>query len=165
MEAIYQLSPYAPVVIFIASILDIFFLTGFILYGAAMLGSVAMMYTTGIISAELIVISAYTGTLLGNTINFYTGKFFGDVAIVRNKLQHPRMQQIKNYLDGHNLWLYVFVCRFFTFSRPLYALLAGSLDISFKQFFTKELIVAFVWVSLWLVILIQGEATYSHYFG
>jgi membrane-associated protein len=164
-DIIYQFSPYAPVVIFISSFLDIFFVSGLILYGAAMMGSVVLMYTTGMISAELIIISAFSGTLLGNLLNYATGRMLSDVPIVKNRLQNPKLKKAHRFLKSRGLFLYIGTCRFVAVTRPLYALLAGSLKVSFQRFLIYEIIVALVWVIFWLIILIQGEAIYSRIFG
>ena len=165
IETLYHLSPYAPVVIFTASVLDIFFVTGFILYGAAMMGSVAMMYTTGMITIEGIIIASYLGTLLGNTVNFAVGRLFGKTAFIIKRLEQPRIQKAQGFLRTNGLFLYILVCRFIAIVRPLYAVVLGSMQIKFYRFILYELIVALLWVIFWLIILIQGESLYSHFFG
>ena len=112
-EFIYYISPYAPIIIFVASVLDIFFVTGFILYGAAMMSSVAMMHATGMITTEGIVASAYAGTLFGNTLNYLIGRMFGEAKYVSEKLQHPRIDKARGFLKNKGLLPYIFVCRFF----------------------------------------------------
>ncbi len=165
LEFIYSLSEYAPFVIFVASVFDIFFATGLVLYGAAMLGSIAMMYTSGMITLELIIISAYMGTLLGNILNFFSGYYFAENKHVASKLQHPKIQTARKFLQSRGLFLFMLVCRFVAVSRPLYALLIGSLHIKFRRFIFYELIIAFFWVIFWLFILMQGENLYTYLFG
>ena len=97
-EALYALSPYAPMVIFIASVLDIFFLSGLILYGGATLGAVGMMHMTGMITVPEIIISALAGTLLGNQINYWTGRFFHTTKFVQKRLVTARAQKTFGFL-------------------------------------------------------------------
>ena len=165
LDALYTLSPYAPVVIFVAATLDIFFVTGLILYGAAMLGLIAMMHTTGMITLEGIVVSAYAGTMLGNVLNYGAGRLFGEVPIVARKLQHPKLETGRAFLKTRGLFLFIIVCRFIAVTRPLYALLIGSLEISFRRFFLYEAFVALAWIIFWLIILVQGEMIYAWLFG
>ena len=165
LELITQLSPYAPVAILVASALDIFFVTGLFLYGAAMMSSIAMMHATGMISLEMIIISAYGGTLLGNTLNYYAGRLFGETKFVIRKLQNPKVEKVHAFLQSRGLFIFIFGCRFFAFTRPLYALVLGSLKISFFRFFSYELIIALVWILFWLFVLLQGEKIYFYLFG
>ena len=108
-ELIEQFAPYSPLVIFFASIFDIFFATGLFLYGAAMMGSIAMMYTTGMITIPEIIIASYAGTLIGNSLNYLSGRLFDKAPIVERKLQHPKIQKIKGYLQTKGLFLYILI--------------------------------------------------------
>ncbi|MCA9360375.1 VTT domain-containing protein [Candidatus Nomurabacteria bacterium] len=163
--AIEHFSEYAPLVIFIASALDIFFVTGLFLYGAAMLSTIAMMHSAGMITVEMIVISAYAGTVFGNTLNYGAGRLFKEAPIVAKRLNHPKVATARSFLQSRGLFIYILICRFIAVARPLYALLLGSLEIKFYRFFIYELIVAIFWIIFWLFILVQGEALFSHFFG
>lgn len=164
LEAIYQLSPYAPLVIFVASALDIFFVTGFILYGAAMMSSVAMMHATGMISIEGIVAAAYSGTLVGNALNFGIGKLFGETDFVTKKLEQPKVETARNFLKSRGLFLYILIGRCITVTRPLYALILGSLKIRFYRFLAYEMVISLVWTLFWLYVLLQGEKLFFYFF-
>lgn len=163
-ELINNLSPYAPFVIAIASFLDIFFATGLILYGAAMMGSIAMMYGTGIISFEAIVISSFLGTLSGNCLNYLAGRKFSKTRMIKKKLDHPKVKNFTEMLNNHGLLLFIAVSRFIAITRPLYAILIGSLHISFLRFFIYESIIAFAWVCFWLLIIIEGGQLFTAVF-
>jgi membrane protein DedA with SNARE-associated domain len=163
-ELIQQFASYAPAVIFIASVLDIFFVTGLFLYGAAMLGSIAMMYSTGMITLEMIIVSSYLGTLLGNSLNYFSGRMFDKAPFIERKLQHPKVQKVRKLLQTKSLFIYILVCRFIAVSRPLYALVLGSLKVNFGRFILYESLVALAWVIFWLFILVQGESLFSHIF-
>lgn len=157
-EILYELSPYAPVVVFVATTLDIVFLTGYLLYGGAMMASVLMMYTSGMISAPMIVLSAYAGTMLGNIINFYAGRFFGETKLVQKRLDHPKVEKARDFLRTKGLFLFMFVGRFVTFTRPLYALVLGTLDIRFRRFILYEATIALFWICFWLYVILEGGA-------
>ena len=159
-----QFAHLAPVVIFIASLLDILFVSGLFLYGAAMMTSIGMLHATGMISVEMIILSSYTGTLLGNIINFGTGKIFGKTEYVSNKLTHPKVETAREFLRSRGLFIFMTASRFFAISRPVYALLLGSLNISFKRFFVFEALLALAWVIFWLFIILQGENLYFMFF-
>tara|TARA_B100000508_G_scaffold98236_1_gene77079 strand:+ start:812 stop:1309 length:498 start_codon:yes stop_codon:yes gene_type:complete len=156
-ELIYQFSPYAPAAILIAAALDIFFITGYILYGFAMLASVLMMYTSGMIGAEAILITAFLGTTIGNSINYWIGRFFGETEFVRKRLTQPRAQKARHFLQHRGLIIFMVIGRFITFTRPMYALILGSMRIKFRRFLMYEIPLAFFWVAFWLFIILQGE--------
>lgn len=160
-----SLFSHAPLLVFVAAILDVFFVTGLLFYGVATLSSVAMLYFTGMISLEAIVISSFSGTVLGNTVNYGAGRFFGTTATVTQFLQRPRLKTAHVFLQTRGLFLFIAVCRFIALFRPVYALLLGSMRISFGRFLLYESIVALAWVIFWLGLLIEGKALYSTAFG
>jgi membrane protein DedA with SNARE-associated domain len=164
-EIIHQYAQYSALFIFVASILDIFFVTGLFLYGAAMLSSIAMMYSAGMITIEMIILSAYAGTLVGNSLNYAAGRIFDKAPIVEKKMSHPKIQKARVFLQTRGLFIYILICRFIAVSRPLYALVLGSLKIKFFRFLLYEAIVAFFWIIFWLFILVQGEALFRRIFG
>jgi len=165
LEFLKQLATNYPLIIFIASVLDIFFVSGLFLYGAAMMGSILMLYTAGLISVSEIILASYAGTLLGNILNYWSGRVFDKVPIVDKKLNHPKVQTAKGYLRTKGLFLYILICRFIAISRPLYALVLGSLNIKFSRFIVYEAVVAFFWVVFWLIVLIQGEVLFRMLFS
>jgi membrane-associated protein len=157
LETIIQFSSFAPIVIFVAAILDIFFATGLILYGAAMLSSIVMMHAAGIITVEMIVFSAYIGTVFGNTLNYGAGHLFGETKFISKKLANPKIKTARDFLQNRGLFLFILGCRFFAITRPLYALVLGSLEIKFYRFLFYEIIIALFWILFWLFLLVQGE--------
>ena len=165
ISAVYELSHYAPLVVLVATILDILIFTGYIFYGFAMLSSILVLHTAGMISTEALFISAYFGTLLGNTGNYLIGWFLGNTTYVQKKLSHQRVVTVKRYLSNHGLFVFMVTGRCITFTRPMYALLLGSMNISPRRFFLYETIIAFVWVSFWLLVIIEGEALYVRFFA
>lgn len=156
-DTIYQLSHYAPLVILIAALLDIFFMTGLILYGAAMMSTVLMLHMSGMISTQELIVSAFIGTTIGNILNYWTGRLFGETAFIQNRLDTPRLRKTKHFLQSRGLIVFMTTGRFITFTRPLYALLLGSLQIKFSRFLAVELPLALFWVTFWLLVILEGE--------
>ncbi|MCD5381194.1 MAG: VTT domain-containing protein [Candidatus Pacebacteria bacterium] len=162
LELIQQFAPYAPFIIFMAAALDIFFVTGLILYGAAMISTIAAMYAGGLISLEMIALSAYIGTVFGNTINYGAGRLFKEAPFVAKRLQQPSFTKARSMLQNRGLPIFMVVSRFIALIRPLYALLLGSLEISFKRFIFYELVIALFWVTFWMFIIIKGGTLYLY---
>jgi len=156
-DALYELSHYAPLVIFIASVLDIFFITGYILYGGATLGAVGMMHATGMITVPEIIISALTGTLLGNQINYWSGRFFHTTAFISKRLDSSRAQKAEGFLRSRGLFIFMTIGRFVTFFRPIHGLIIGTFNIKLRRFLAYDIILSFFWVVIWLAVLLFGE--------
>jgi len=159
-ESIYNVSHYAPLVICVAALLDIFFVTGLLLYGIAMLSTVGMMHMSGMITTPELLVSAWVGTITGNVINYWTGRLFGKTIFVQKRLNDQRLHRVQEFLHTRGLVLFMILGRFITVTRPLYALLIGSVKIRFRRFIAVEIPLALFWVTFWLLILHQGEAVY-----
>lgn len=162
-DLLYELTPYAPLVILIAAFLDVFFITGYLLYGFAMAGSVAMMYSSGMISAEVLITSAFIGTYTGNLTNFAIGHFFSECAFIRKHLKLKQIDKTRQLLKEQRLFVFMAICRSITFIRPAYSLLLGTLGIKKRKFIFYEAIIAFCWVTFWVLVIIFGESFISNY--
>lgn len=162
-NTVYEISHYAPLVILIAATLDIFFMTGYILYGAAMLSTVLMMHMTGMITTEALIASAFLGTVTGNIANYWAGRLFGETVYLQKKLQSPRLQKTQSFLRSRGLLIYMIVGRFITFTRPIYAVVLGSMQIRFDCFLIREIPLALFWVTFWLLLILEGEAVLLKY--
>lgn len=159
LETISALISYTPAIIFIATILDIFFITGYIFYGFAMLSVVGVLLMNGSVTISELVIAGSLGTILGNYINFYIGKKFGSSKYIQKHLQHKSVQKIHSLIRNHNLLLLMFICRFVTFLRPAYALILGTLHVDTKRFMLYEIIISIIWITFWITVIVTtGEA-------
>jgi len=156
-ELLVELTPYAPFVVLVATFLDSFFLSGYFLYGAAMMGSVLMMHASGIISIPMLIITAFTGTIAASTVNFWVGRFCSEAPFVAQRLHGPRVNQARTFLRTRGLFVFMTVGRFVTFTRPIYALIIGTLEIRFRRFIIYECAIAFFWVCFWMFVILQGE--------
>lgn len=162
-DMISPLLMYAPLFIFAGAFLDVLVFTGLFLYGGTMLATVALLYASGAITATEIVIAASTGTLLGSSINFYLGRFFGHVPFIAKFLEKPGAQKIRGFMARRHLLITMTIGRFITLARPLYGLVLGTMEISPRRFFMYEIPLVLVWVVIWLVVLIQGERLYQYF--
>lgn len=164
-EFVYQLSHYAPLVIFVASVLDIFFLSGYILYGGATLGAVGMMHMTGMITVPEIIGAALAGTLLGNQINYWSGRLFHKTNFVQKRLETERAQKAEGFLRARGLLLFMIIGRFVTFFRPIHAVILGAFNIKLRRVLFYDIILSFIWVTLWLSVILYGEKLYLKFFA
>ena len=156
-EFLYQLSHYAPVVIFTALVLDIFFLSGYILYGIATLSAVAMMHMSGMITIPEIMIAAFLGTVIGNQFNYWLGRFFSTTMFIKTRIETPRTQKATTFLHTRGLLIYMIIGRFVTFFRPIHGLILGTLNINLYRVLIYDIILSTLWVLVWLWVLLSGE--------
>ncbi len=165
LDALYEFSHYAPLVIFVASILDIFFISGYIFYGFAMATTVAVMHAGGMISTEMLVVSALAGTIIGNSTNFMAGRLFSQSGFVQRRLANVHIEKARNVLQHKGLFVFMAICRSVTFLRPAYALLLGTIKTPAKKFFLFEVIIASCWIAFWTTVIISGETIVSSFFA
>ncbi len=142
-----------------ASVLDVFFLSGYILYGIATLSAVAMMHMSGMISVPEIIIAAVAGTVFGNQINYWIGRLFSTTKMIEQRIDSPRAKKAKIFLETKGLLIYMIVGRFVTFFRPIHGLILGTLNISPYRVLIYDIALSILWVSLWLWVLLSSELT------
>jgi membrane-associated protein len=155
-ELLYSFAAYAPLGVFTAAVLDIFFLTGYFFYGVTSIATILILYGGNFISVPEIVIYSLLGTLTGNTINFYAGQRFSTTKKVATILRSKAAETAREFLKTRGLFLFILFGRFITVARPIYALIIGTLSISYKRFLLYETLIAFFWVTLWLWLMITG---------
>lgn len=148
-EIFTTISSHAPALIFIASFFDIFFISGYLFYGFAMIGSVGMLLANDMISFQALVITASAGSIMANTVNFFIGKYLGSTAYIKKRIHKITTGKIAELADTKNLFIFMAVCRFFAFFRPAYGILLGTLNVSSKKFILYESIIGFSWVIFW----------------
>ena len=157
LELVEAVAPYAPLAIFIVSVLDILFLTGLFMYGGTTLGALSMLYVTGMVTIPEIVIASLFGTLLGNQINYWVGRMSHSTDFVQRRLANERTDWAIRFLRTRGLLLYMISGNFITFFRPVYGLILGAIKIRWRRFVMYDLLTSSIWVSVWLSVIIFGE--------
>lgn len=152
-----QISEFAGLFILGGAFIDVFFATGYIFYGFALMTAVTMLHAMGKVTILEIIIVAYIGTLLASYVNYAIGYFFGNTTQMQKLLRGQRGQQITKRLQGQGLFFVMFICRFVTLLRPLYMLILGIAHIDTKRVFWIEAVNALVWVVFWVIVLVAGE--------
>ena len=113
---------------------------------------------------NMIIITSFAGTIVGNVLNYLVGRIFNRSSFVINRMNNLKAQKAREVLRSRGLFIYILVCRFIAVTRPLYALLLGGFGIKFRRFIIYEMLIAFAWTIFWLFILVQGEALFFHLF-
>lgn len=156
-SAIAQFADYTPLAIFLAAVFDVFFVTGYILYGFAMAGVIVALHASHMISTEGILTAAFFGTMLGNQINYWAGRLFGTAPFIKRTIEKPQAQKAVGFLRTRGLFVYILISRFVTFIRPIHAVILGVFNINYWRFLLYDIIVSLFWVTFWLILLLMGE--------
>ena len=154
------LSDIAFVTIFLTALIDAFFLTGLVFYGIFLMGTAATLYALQKISATELFVASFLGSLLGSVINFYLGHFFGHVRFFKKFTDGTKVAYIKKRLADDGLFYTMAFGKFIGIFRPLYALILGVLHTDQKRFLMFEILLAFMWTTFWLLILLFGKEIY-----
>ncbi|MEL6804779.1 MAG: VTT domain-containing protein [Bacteroidota bacterium] len=157
---ILYLEDTAPLLIALGAFVDVFFISGFILNGLALFTSAIYLHMSGAIDAPLLWAAAFTGTTLAGLLNYSIGYYFGTTRIVQSLTKSPAANRVLHRLSVEkHLFLCILICRFITFTRPVYALTLGAMHIAPRRFVLYEIVISFLWVGFWIGVLIFGEET------
>lgn len=155
-DLLYTLTPFAPLMIVIASFLDTFIGTGYLLYGFTMLATVSMLYLEGTVSLPEIIIAAFLGTTLASVTNYSIGRWWSQTQFVQARMNSAPVLKLTQLLDQYGSWWFILIGRFTTFLRPSYAFVLGTFKRPLQRFLLFEGIIALIWVSFWIVLITLG---------
>lgn len=147
----------------LAAFLDVLFVTGIFFNGTLLFGVAVGMFALGDVTGYQIFVLALIGTYFASVTNFTFGRLFGSTAIAVRVTQSTGGKKIESILSARSLILAMLICRFFTFSRPLYGLVVGMYPISLVRFLILELVVACVWVGFWTCVLVFGAQGFFNF--
>lgn len=101
------------------------------------------------------IVSAYLGSIVGITLSYLIGLKTGSYLVKRYGsmvgISHAKLQKAHDWFEHYGKW-----CLFFGYFvlgiRHLTGIIAGSVNLSWRQFMLFAYVGAFVWVSLFLSI-------------
>jgi len=101
----------------------------------------ALIFTIGLLAQEAV---------LGDNVNYYVGKRFGDYIMNSEKdrfIKKSHIQKAKNFFDknGKNS---IIIARFVPVVRTIVPFLCGSTKVKYSTFLTFSIIGAFLWVGV-----------------
>jgi len=144
---------FALVTIITAAFIDTFIVSGYILYGFALLANAGILYAAGTLSIQHIFIGALIGTTAASMVNFYIGTIFAKSRWVQQQLKKDLAVRIQNQLHTRGLFIAMLIARFITLLRPMYGLVIGTLNVSPRRFILCEIVVSIIWVTFWATVL------------
>lgn len=135
------LTEYGYIILFIWSILE----------GELGLVMAGILSHTGDMNIFLAIIVAASGGFIGDQIFFYIGRF--NRSFVQKKLvKHRRKFALATILLNKYGWYIIFVQRYLYGLRTIIPITIGTTKLCWKKFAIINLISAFVWASITIVI-------------
>jgi membrane-associated protein len=89
--------------------------------------------------------------VLGNTINYYIGRSFGDVILKRGIINPKYLEQTHKYFEKYGAFA-IIVARFAPFVRTFAPFIAGMSKMSYPRFAAYNLIGAVLWTSIFIFV-------------
>lgn len=116
----------------------------------------ALIFTIGLLSQEeslniwIVIPLLMFAAILGDNVNYYVGKRFGDYIMNSEKdrfIKKSHIQKAKDFFDknGKNS---IIIARFVPVVRTIVPFLCGSTKVKYSTFLTFSVIGAFLWVGV-----------------
>ena len=116
----------------------------------------ALIFTIGLLSQEeslniwIVIPLLMFAAILGDNVNYYVGKRFGDYIMNSDKdrfIKKSHIQKAKDFFDknGKNS---IIIARFVPVVRTIVPFLCGSTKVKYSTFLTFSIIGAFLWVGV-----------------
>lgn len=116
----------------------------------------ALIFTIGLLAQEeslniyVVIPLLMFAAILGDNVNYYVGKRFGDYIMNSDKdrfIKKSHIQKAKNFFDknGKNS---IIIARFVPVVRTIVPFLCGSTKVKYSTFLTFSIIGAFLWVGV-----------------
>jgi len=121
----------------------------------------ALIFTIGLLSQEeslniwIVIPLLMFAAVLGDNVNYYVGKRFGDYIMNSDKdrfIKKSHIEKAKDFFDknGKNS---IIIARFVPVVRTIVPFLCGSTKVKYSTFLTFSIIGAFLWVGVIIIIL------------
>lgn len=150
---------YGYIIIFLALLLENFFITGLVIPGETVLLLGAAFAGQGTFNIFYVIVVAFIAALFGNVIGYYIGIRGGRPFIERfggRFISPERIESAEKYFDSHGPKT-VFIGRFAAGVRVFVPLLAGAAKMNFVKFIGYTITA----IAIWTV----GLGVVGYYFG
>lgn len=151
------LSAYFPVLIFLSALIESIPGLGTITPGTLFFLFFGFSAYTLNLNLSLAIFAATVGAVLGDIISYMLGKYGSGFL-----LKHKKILKISHIEEGRRFFINhgvksIFIGRFIGPIRSVLPLIAGSLSVSFSKFMFYNILSAFLWVLVYILI--------GYYFG
>jgi membrane protein DedA with SNARE-associated domain len=128
-------------------IMDYGYLTVFIgtfLEGETILIVAGFAAYEGYLELPLVMTAAFFGSLFGDQLYFFIGRYKGQALLARFKSWEPRIARFRKLMDRHNTW-FILIFRFLYGLRTPAPFAIGLSNVSVRKFVFLNIISAAIW--------------------
>lgn len=120
--------------------------------GDSLLFAAGAFSTIGSLNVVLVWILLILAAILGDTVNYWIGHFFGEklIADPRVPINKEHIERTKAFFDKHG-GKTIILARFVPIVRTFAPFVAGVGRMSYKQFISFNVIGGFLWVTLFIL--------------
>ena len=98
----------------------------------------------GYLELPLVILAAFFGSLFGDQLYFFLGRFKGKAILDRFTSWKPRVDRFRRVMDRHNTW-FILIFRFLYGLRNLAPFAIGVCNVSIRKFVLLNVISAAIW--------------------
>ncbi len=98
----------------------------------------------GYLELPLVITAAFFGSLFGDQLYFFIGRYKGQALLARFKSWEPRIARFRKLMDRHNTW-FILIFRFLYGLRTPAPFAIGLSNVSIKKFVFLNIISAAIW--------------------
>ena len=118
--------------------------------GDALIFTIGLLAQEGSLNIYLVIPLLIFAAILGDNVNYYVGKRFGDYIMNSDKdrfIKKSHIEKAKDFFDknGKNS---IIIARFVPVVRTIVPFLCGSTKVKYSTFLTFSVIGAFLWVGV-----------------
>lgn len=112
----------------------------------------------GYLELPYVILSAFFGSLFGDQLYFFLGRYKGQALLKRFKSWEPRIKRFNRLMERHSTW-FILIFRFLYGLRNISPVAIGLSDVSTKKFVILNVISAAIWaVTLGVLGFFFGQA-------
>lgn len=112
----------------------------------------------GYLELPFVILSAFFGSLFGDQLYFFLGRYKGQALLKRFKSWEPRIRRFNRLMERHSTW-FILIFRFLYGLRNISPVAIGLSDVSTKKFVILNVISAAIWaVTLGVLGFFFGQA-------
>jgi undecaprenyl-diphosphatase len=156
MSPLFELLPeYGPWLLFVLAILETSFVTGLVVPSGLATSAATVFALEGRMELAPIVLAAFAGGGVGDSLGFWIGRFFGE-HVLRDGSRWSRVlgarRAVVEQLFARHPAYSVTMARLISFVRTVMPMAAGMSDLSYRRYLPYELAGLAAWVVLYVTI-------------
>ena len=98
----------------------------------------------GYLRLSLVILFAFLGSLFGDQLYFFIGRYKGQSLLNKYQSWEPRVKRFRKLMDRHNTW-FILIFRFLYGLRTVAPFAIGLSNVSLKKFILLNIASAAIW--------------------